>query len=105
MPGGSLSIVDIVAPDAATIPGRCAEELRQWAWLFNAFKKLPDPSHVRCLGLTRHGFSPFNKSQRRTAHNAMLCLYFIPISHYTVYHCISAHNRVRSQPNVTYGGL
>jgi len=51
MPGGSLSIVDIVAPDAATIPGRCAEELRQWAWLFNAFEKLPDPSHVRCLGL------------------------------------------------------
>jgi len=51
MPGGLLGIVDNVAPDAAIVSGRQAEELRAWAARFDAFKKLSDPSHVRCLGL------------------------------------------------------
>jgi ubiquinone/menaquinone biosynthesis C-methylase UbiE len=51
MPGGLIGIVDNVAPDAAIDPGRDAGELRHCASLFNAFKKLSDPSHVRCLGL------------------------------------------------------
>lgn len=51
MPGGMIGIVDNVAPDAAIVPGRTADELRHSAALFNAFKKLSDPSHVRCLGL------------------------------------------------------
>jgi ubiquinone/menaquinone biosynthesis C-methylase UbiE len=51
MPGGLVGIVDNVAPDAAIVPGRTADELRHCASLFNAFKKLSDPSHVRCLGL------------------------------------------------------
>ena len=51
MPGGTIGIVDNVAPDAAIVPGRTADELRHCAALFNAFKKLSDPSHVRCLGL------------------------------------------------------
>jgi SAM-dependent methyltransferase len=51
MPGGMIGIVDNVAPDAAIAPGRDADELRHCASLFNTFKKLSDPSHVRCLGL------------------------------------------------------
>lgn len=51
MPGGMIGIVDNVAPDAALVPGWTADELRHCAALFNAFKKLSDPSHVRCLGL------------------------------------------------------
>ena len=51
MPGGMLGLVDNVAPDAAITPERSAAELRNDAAAFNAFKKLADPSHVRCLGL------------------------------------------------------
>jgi ubiquinone/menaquinone biosynthesis C-methylase UbiE len=51
IPGGMIGIVDNVAPDAAIVPGRTADELRHCANLFNAFKKLSDPSHVRCLGI------------------------------------------------------
>jgi SAM-dependent methyltransferase len=51
MPGGTLGLVDNVAPDAAISPERSAAELRDDAVAFNAFKKLADPSHVRCLGL------------------------------------------------------
>jgi ubiquinone/menaquinone biosynthesis C-methylase UbiE len=51
MPGGTIGIVDNVAPDAAIVPGRAADELRHCASLFNAFKNLSDPSHVRCPGL------------------------------------------------------
>ena len=45
MPGGMIGIVDNVAPDAAIVPGGTADELRHCASLFNAFKKLSDPSH------------------------------------------------------------
>lgn len=51
MPGGLLGLVDNVAPDAAIAPERSAVELPGDAAAFNAFKKLADPSHVRCLGL------------------------------------------------------
>jgi ubiquinone/menaquinone biosynthesis C-methylase UbiE len=51
MPRGTIGILDNVAPDAAIVPGRTADELRHCAARFNAFKKLADPSHVRCLGL------------------------------------------------------
>jgi len=51
MPGGTIGIVDNVAPDAAIVPGHTADEFRHCAARFNAFKKLSDPSHVRCLGL------------------------------------------------------
>jgi ubiquinone/menaquinone biosynthesis C-methylase UbiE len=51
MPGGMIGIVDTIAPDAAIVSGRTADELRRCAALFNAFKKLSDPSHFRCLGL------------------------------------------------------
>ena len=51
MPGGTIGIVDNVSPDAAIAPGCTGDELRHCAVLFNAFKKLSDPSHVRCLGL------------------------------------------------------
>jgi ubiquinone/menaquinone biosynthesis C-methylase UbiE len=51
MPGGTIGIVDNVAPDAAIVPGRTGDELRHCAALFNTFKKLSDSSHVRCLGL------------------------------------------------------
>ena len=51
MPGGTIGIVDNLAPDAAVLPERNSDELRHCAGLFNAFKKLSDPSHVRCLGL------------------------------------------------------
>jgi ubiquinone/menaquinone biosynthesis C-methylase UbiE len=51
MPGGMIGIVDNVAPDSAIASGRDADEVRHCASLFNAFKKLSDPSHVRCLGL------------------------------------------------------
>jgi SAM-dependent methyltransferase len=51
MPGRLLGLVDNVAPDVAITPERSAAELRDDAAAFNAFKKLADPSHVRCLGL------------------------------------------------------
>ena len=51
IPGGTIGIVDNVAPDAAIVPARSTDELRHCASLFNAFRKLSDPSHVRCLGL------------------------------------------------------
>jgi SAM-dependent methyltransferase len=51
LPEGALALVDNVAPDDALVAGRTSDELREWAGLFNDFKKLSDPSHVRCLGL------------------------------------------------------
>jgi ubiquinone/menaquinone biosynthesis C-methylase UbiE len=51
MPGGLIGIVDNLTPDAAIVSGRTADELRECAVLFDAFKRLSDPSHRRCLGL------------------------------------------------------
>ena len=51
MPGGTIGIVDTIAPDATTAPGQTPDGLRSLAADFEAFKKLSDPSHKRCLGL------------------------------------------------------
>jgi ubiquinone/menaquinone biosynthesis C-methylase UbiE len=51
MPGGLIGIVDNLTPDTAIIAGRTSDELRDWANEFDAFKRLSDPSHRRCLGL------------------------------------------------------
>ena len=51
MPGGTIGIVDTIAPDAAIVQGRAEEGLRRLTAEFEAFKKLSDPSHRRCLGL------------------------------------------------------
>ena len=51
MPGGTIGIVDTIAPDASIVPGQTAEDLRKLTAEFEAFKKLSDPSHRRCLGL------------------------------------------------------
>jgi ubiquinone/menaquinone biosynthesis C-methylase UbiE len=50
MPHGTIGIVDTVGPDAATADGLAAEEAGKWEARFEAFKKLADPSHRRCLG-------------------------------------------------------
>ena len=51
MPGGTIGIVDTIAPDAEIVQGRTEEGLRSLTAEFEAFKKLSDPSHRRCLGL------------------------------------------------------
>jgi SAM-dependent methyltransferase len=51
MPGGTIGIVDNLAPDAAIVPGCTADQTREWSTLVDAFKRLSDPSHRRCLGL------------------------------------------------------
>lgn len=51
MPGGMIGIVDTIAPDASIAPEQTAEDLRKLTAEFEAFKKLSDPSHRRCLGL------------------------------------------------------
>lgn len=48
-PGGTFALVDNVAPDAATTPGFPAGELAAAAIEYDAFERLRDPSHVRCL--------------------------------------------------------
>lgn len=51
MLGGTIGIVDNVAPDVAIVPGCTADRAREWGALLDAFKRLSDPSHRRCLGL------------------------------------------------------
>ena len=50
-PGGTFALVDNIAPDALSTPGFSAAELADAAATYNAFEKLRDPSHGRCLGL------------------------------------------------------
>jgi ubiquinone/menaquinone biosynthesis C-methylase UbiE len=50
-PGGTFALVDNVSPDAVSTPGFPAAELADAAAAYNAFEKLRDPSHGRCLGL------------------------------------------------------
>ena len=50
-PGGIFALVDNIAPDPLSTPGFSAAELRDAAIAYNAFEKMRDPSHVRCLGL------------------------------------------------------
>ena len=50
-PGGTFALVDNVSPDDESTPGFASAELAEAATLYNAFEKLRDPSHGRCLGL------------------------------------------------------
>jgi SAM-dependent methyltransferase len=49
--GGRLALVDNVAPDPALFPTAAEADLADAASSYNAFERLRDPSHVRCLGL------------------------------------------------------
>lgn len=51
VPGGTFALVDNIAPDAQSTPGFSDAELADAANTYNAFEKLRDPSHVRCLGM------------------------------------------------------
>jgi ubiquinone/menaquinone biosynthesis C-methylase UbiE len=68
--GGTLALVDNVAPDAETTPGFSDAELQQAALAYNAFEKLRDPSHARCLtmvewseALVKGGFTLLHKER------------------------------------------
>lgn len=50
-PGGTFALVDNISPDAVSTPGFSEAELRDAAAAYNAFEKLRDPSHGRCLGI------------------------------------------------------
>ncbi|HEX5958584.1 MAG TPA: class I SAM-dependent methyltransferase [Hyphomicrobiaceae bacterium] len=50
-PGGTFALVDNISPDAGSTPGFSAVDLAAAAVAYNAFEKLRDPSHGRCLGL------------------------------------------------------
>jgi ubiquinone/menaquinone biosynthesis C-methylase UbiE len=49
--GGTFALVDNIAPDAEAMPGFAGSELRDAALTYNAFEKIRDPSHGRCLGM------------------------------------------------------
>jgi ubiquinone/menaquinone biosynthesis C-methylase UbiE len=49
--GGTFALVDNIAPDTLSTPGFSAAELSEAARLYNAFEKVRDPSHARCLGM------------------------------------------------------
>ena len=50
-PGGTFALVDNISPDAESTPGFSEAELLAAALAYNAFEKLRDPSHGRCLGM------------------------------------------------------
>src|SRR5262245_15368011 len=54
-PGGTFALVDNISPDALSTPGYTEAELRDAAATYNAFEKLRDRSHVRCLALGEWG--------------------------------------------------
>lgn len=54
-PGGTFALVDNISPDALSTPGFSDAELGEAARVYNAFEKLRDPSHVRCLGMAEWG--------------------------------------------------
>jgi ubiquinone/menaquinone biosynthesis C-methylase UbiE len=49
--GGVFTVVDNIAPDTESTPGFTDAELSDAALAYNAFEKLRDPSHGRCLGM------------------------------------------------------
>jgi ubiquinone/menaquinone biosynthesis C-methylase UbiE len=51
-PGGTFALVDNISPDAESTPGFTDAALADAAAAYNAFEKLRDPSHGRCLGMT-----------------------------------------------------
>lgn len=50
--GGAFALVDNISPDTSILPGVSREEAEQTAADYNAYEKLRDPSHGRCLSLT-----------------------------------------------------
>jgi ubiquinone/menaquinone biosynthesis C-methylase UbiE len=54
-PGGAFALVDNISPDVESTPGFPAGELAEAAATYNAFEKLRDPSHGRCLGMAEWG--------------------------------------------------
>ena len=50
-PGGTFALVDNISPDALSTPGFSEADLADAAASYNAFEKLRDKSHGRCLGL------------------------------------------------------
>jgi ubiquinone/menaquinone biosynthesis C-methylase UbiE len=54
-PGGTFALVDNISPDGESTPGFSDAELHQAALSYNAFEKLRDPSHGRCLGMVEWG--------------------------------------------------
>jgi ubiquinone/menaquinone biosynthesis C-methylase UbiE len=53
--GGTFALVDNIGPDTLSTPGFSETELGDAATAYNAFEKLRDPSHGRCLGLAEWG--------------------------------------------------
>jgi len=51
MPNGVLAVVDNISPDREILPALDAAEASKLSSAYNAFEKLRDPSHGRCLGL------------------------------------------------------
>jgi len=49
--GGTFALVDNISPDVESTPGFANAELRDAALVYNAFEKIRDPSHGRCLGM------------------------------------------------------
>jgi ubiquinone/menaquinone biosynthesis C-methylase UbiE len=50
-PGGTFALVDNVSPDPTSVLGASKADLRNAAIAYNAFEKLRDPSHGRCLSV------------------------------------------------------
>ena len=48
-PGGTFALVDNISPAEGSTPGFTKDELHEAAKAHNAFEKLRDPSHGRCL--------------------------------------------------------
>ena len=68
--GGVFALVDNISPDAESTPGFSGADLRDAALVYNAFEKIHDPSHGRCLGmaewtevLSDTGFRVLNKER------------------------------------------
>ncbi len=53
--GGIFALVDNISPDAESTPGFPGPALRDAALTYNAFEKIRDPSHGRCLGMAEWG--------------------------------------------------
>ena len=51
VPGGTLAVVDNISPDQISTPGFSNTDLRDASLTYNAFEKIRDPSHGRCLGM------------------------------------------------------
>lgn len=50
VPGGAFALVDNILPDRNTLPAPSDADPQNLTSIYNAFEKLRDPSHRRCLG-------------------------------------------------------